>query len=171
MAEGTHLHLGLLRAWELWFQGKDIKGDNDLLWGLALIWWSRIGVAAGFLGGMVIVFDILGEERVRRYGLNLWRRWQKKSDLGWLGGPRALMIMAAYAAIVSSLALYVTIRISPNPLAWLPIIVGVAHQALLVSCLSGLLCLALSSDRAMAYIRLFALAMLVISAHFTLLTS
>ncbi|MFF0723077.1 hypothetical protein [Micromonospora sp. NPDC003816] len=53
----------LLRAW---ISGNDTSRINIL--GLSMVWWGRIGKILQFLGGLTVVFDLLGPERLRRWG-------------------------------------------------------------------------------------------------------
>lgn len=189
MAEGTHLHVGLLRAWELWLRGRDLKGDGDAMWGLGMIWWSRIGVIAGFLGGLVIVLDIVGEDRLRSYGL---ARWREKVAHAAPSGHRILIDCVVLAAALAGAAwLSVALAHLPTtpskqgalPAFPTPLPVDDPHNSASMVIAMGVLLsiaaynlleltiIALKSDRLMAYARAFALAMLVVSAHFTLLTS
>lgn len=171
MKEGAHLHLGLLKAWELWFQGKDIKGDGDFVWGLSLIWWGRIAVAAGFLGGLIIILDIIGEDRLKNFGLKRWRAWDEPGPtvLDWLADLAPLVILPGIFLAI----LWLEISLSSNPLfrdvgAALASAIA-AYLALTV--ISLFLYKVLAENKGMKYARLFALLMLVVSAHFTLLTS
>lgn len=165
MTEGTHLHIGLLKAWELWFQGRDIKGDGDVLWGAHMIWWSRLGVVSGFLGGLIIVLDIVGEDKLKEYGIRRWTKWSDNLALpilfwfGMVAGCALLWIGFALDAVKghvdrASLAMCIAGSIPP---------VGIFVYYRTVKILSR--------GRMMLFARVFALLMLLISAHFTLLTS
>ncbi|GAA3913820.1 hypothetical protein [Actinoplanes auranticolor] len=55
--------------WSSWFAGHDME-DMKLL-GMSLMWWGRLGKVAQFAGGLAVIIDILGPERVTRAGHRL----------------------------------------------------------------------------------------------------
>jgi hypothetical protein len=62
-------NLGLLEAWALWGQGKALNGMS--LWGIPMIWWGRAGKIAAFLGGLTVVLDVIGPDRIREFGVRV----------------------------------------------------------------------------------------------------
>ena len=61
--------VGLLEAWKLWFSG-DLPA-NTILWGINILWWERIGKLMQLLGAATIIADIIGPEKIRRFGTSL----------------------------------------------------------------------------------------------------
>ncbi|MGW5686469.1 hypothetical protein [Nonomuraea sp. NPDC003754] len=57
--------LSLFDAWAAWAGGIDIR--SRLLWGLEIYWWARIAKVATLIGGLIIILDIIGPERIQRY--------------------------------------------------------------------------------------------------------
>lgn len=51
-------------AWRLWFGGQQPPSDA-VLWFMSVRWWARAGKIAALLGGMTVILDILGPERLR----------------------------------------------------------------------------------------------------------
>jgi hypothetical protein len=55
-----------LDAWHGWASGQPIL-SHELL-GISILWWGRIGEIAVFLGGLTVVLDLIGPERLRAVG-------------------------------------------------------------------------------------------------------
>lgn len=53
---------GWLDAWMAWWGGKTLIGTT--LWGIPILWWGRIGKLMQFLGGLTVVLDLIGPERL-----------------------------------------------------------------------------------------------------------
>jgi hypothetical protein len=163
MLPSTHIHISLHKAWDLWFHGQDVKADGYIVWGLRLIWWGRIGVIAGFLGGLIIILDIVDEEKLKKYGV---RSLANVKERGWSGWVMAI----AYLLTI------LVINISQGWEFWKPHAIGPA--AYVATAIFAFVWITMtmafwtfSKGRQMMYARFFALAMLAISAHCTLLTS
>lgn len=164
MPETAHSHIGILEAWELWFQGKDLKAADDILWHIRLIWWGRIGVLAAFLGGLIIVLDIIGDKKLDDFA-SRWRRRIKKllhltasqiaSVAGVLLGALGVAIFTGgpYRDLLELMAV-----IAGLVLIWVFALIAAAR---LFSAKGG----------TRRFARYFALAMLIISAYCTLLAS
>lgn len=45
--------------------------STDILWGLPLFWWARIGKILQFISGLVIVVEIVGVEKVKDFSYSL----------------------------------------------------------------------------------------------------
>ncbi|MEQ4726059.1 hypothetical protein [Nonomuraea sp. B19D2] len=58
--------ISYVEAWGMWLEGKSTLG-NDLL-GLPMIWWGRFGKIRSFISGAAVIVDLLGPERLSRYG-------------------------------------------------------------------------------------------------------
>jgi hypothetical protein len=56
-----------LEAWQRWFAGQEI--DPQLrLWFMSILWWGRVGKIATFIGGLTIILDLVGAERLQSIG-------------------------------------------------------------------------------------------------------
>jgi hypothetical protein len=69
-----------------WWHGRSTLGLQ--LWGVPVLWWGRIGKLAQFAAGLVVLFDLIGAERLRAFGRqSQW--WARvlllglKFDFGW----------------------------------------------------------------------------------------
>jgi hypothetical protein len=62
----------LLHAWREWLAGHDIT--HLRVFGIEIRWWGRIGKALEFLGGLTVVIDLLGRERMEMFHATLRRR-------------------------------------------------------------------------------------------------
>jgi len=56
-----------LHAWTIWWSGRRIA-ENAIVWGVTMGWWSRYGQLAQLAGAFMLVFDIIGPDRLRREG-------------------------------------------------------------------------------------------------------
>lgn len=63
------MDVGLLDAWRHWFLGESL--DPLYLWGISIFWWGRIGKVLEFAAGLTIVAEIIGPERLRRFGRSM----------------------------------------------------------------------------------------------------
>jgi hypothetical protein len=61
--------MNLLEAWSLWLSG-DLS-SNAVLLGISILWWGRLGKLMEFVGGATIIADIIGPEKIRRFGTSL----------------------------------------------------------------------------------------------------
>ncbi|MFB9622068.1 hypothetical protein [Nonomuraea helvata] len=68
-------------AWGMWLAGKSTLG-HDLL-GLPMIWWGRFGKILSFVAGAAVVVDLVGPERLTRYGERMTRFMARRPT----GGP------------------------------------------------------------------------------------
>ena len=56
-------------TWKLWLS--DNLPADAVLWGISIFWWERIGKVMQFLGATTIVADIIGPEKIRKFGTSL----------------------------------------------------------------------------------------------------
>ena len=56
-------------TWKLWLS--DNLSADAVLWGISIFWWERIGKVMQFLGATTIVADIIGPEKIRKFGTSL----------------------------------------------------------------------------------------------------
>ena len=59
----------LLHIWGEWLNGA--VDQDDLLWGISVLWWGRIGKLMQFAAAWVLVIEIIGPERLRGWGSSL----------------------------------------------------------------------------------------------------
>ncbi|MEV8607307.1 hypothetical protein AB0383_05000 [Amycolatopsis sp. NPDC051373] len=62
----------LLHAWREWFAGHDTAQLR--VFGIAVLWWGRIGKTLEFVGGLTVVIDLLGRQRMETFHASLRRR-------------------------------------------------------------------------------------------------
>ncbi|SED59742.1 hypothetical protein SAMN04489727_8519 [Amycolatopsis tolypomycina] len=63
--------------WMRWWAGEKVDGAQ--LWGLPMLVWGRIGKGLQFAGGLTVVLDLVGPERLRAFGKRLYVvNWTKK---------------------------------------------------------------------------------------------
>jgi hypothetical protein len=70
LAEG--IMWDLLHAWREWLAGHDIT--HLRVFGIEVRWWGRLGKMLEFLGGLTVVIDLLGRERMEGFHTTLRRR-------------------------------------------------------------------------------------------------
>lgn len=61
--------VSLIEAWSIWLSG-DLP-DSALLWGISILWWERIGKLMQITGAATIIADIVGPEKIRKFGTSL----------------------------------------------------------------------------------------------------
>jgi hypothetical protein len=101
-----------LEAWSRWASGNPTLKDN-MLWGLQILWWGRIGKIAAFVGGLTLVLDILGPERLR----SALGRSVEKIKIGGGRARRLLFRLTLVAAIILGVA-QVTTRMIRGSSLW-----------------------------------------------------
>lgn len=57
--------LNYFEAWGMWWEGKSTLG-HDLFGVVSMVWVGRIGKILSFAGGLTLLLDIIGAERLRR---------------------------------------------------------------------------------------------------------
>ena len=57
--------ISYFEAWQMWMNGRSTLGND--LFGVPMIWLGRSGKIAAFVGGLAVVLDLVGTERLR-YG-------------------------------------------------------------------------------------------------------
>ncbi|MCV9389051.1 hypothetical protein [Reichenbachiella ulvae] len=63
------MDIDFIKAWELWFQGVGLT--NYRLFGVSIFWLGRIGKIIQFLGGLMVIFEIIGFTRLSKFSANL----------------------------------------------------------------------------------------------------
>jgi len=59
----------LLHLWSNWASGNSVA--NSDLWGHSVMFWGRVGKVAQFFGAMAVVAELIGPERLRKFGRSL----------------------------------------------------------------------------------------------------
>lgn len=96
--------IGYLEAWLKWSSGE--KLESYVLWGISILWWARFGKIIQFLGGFVVVLDLIGPQRLRDMA-TLTRRtgngiggeakawWRASIPIRWEDPAKAKLFLAA----------------------------------------------------------------------------
>ncbi|MGR6923104.1 hypothetical protein ACU635_53370 [[Actinomadura] parvosata] len=162
--------LGLLQAWDMWFQ--NLQVNQHTLYGWSIMALGRAGKVAAFLGGMTVVLDLVGPERLRKFGARYgdWEAFRSRR----LPLVMIVLILGIYTLMFIALA-----RRDP---AWfqrhlaLPATVLLVLQAVAVTIgfmpftVRGI-ARALEHKRAEKAIRTAGVGLLVVGFHFDLLAS
>lgn len=61
--------ISIVQAWALWLTGH--LSPHLTLWGVSIFWWGRLGKMMQFVGAVTIIADIIGPEKIRRFGTAL----------------------------------------------------------------------------------------------------
>ncbi|MEV4285697.1 hypothetical protein AB0K40_09335 [Nonomuraea bangladeshensis] len=54
--------ISYFEAWVMWLDGRSTVGND--LFGVPMIWWGRAGKIAAFAGGLTVVLDLAGPDRI-----------------------------------------------------------------------------------------------------------
>ena len=76
----TRLETSYLEAWSYWASGEKI--DDQLLWGMEILWWGRIGKVVGLISALAVVAEIIGPKRLREAGSSIRSQYNLRSS--WL---------------------------------------------------------------------------------------
>ncbi|MGI5285154.1 hypothetical protein ACQEVF_17720 [Nonomuraea polychroma] len=68
----------LLDAWRMWLDGQQIARETWNGW--PILYWGRAGKIAAFAGGLTIILDLLGPEKIAQIGLHIRRTLYRKPD-------------------------------------------------------------------------------------------
>ncbi|MFI5615445.1 hypothetical protein [Amycolatopsis sp. NPDC051903] len=90
----------LLHAWREWLAGHDTAQLR--VFGIAILWWGRLGKTLEFLGGLTVVIDLLGRTRMAAFHTTLRnRRTQLISRLRrWLAPRRKSPVRPARSRLL-----------------------------------------------------------------------
>src|SRR5262249_25606678 len=68
--KGATMHeVSLWEAWSIWLSGSSVS--DQILWGMRILWWGRLGKALGLLAGLTVLLEVIGPERLRQFGPSL----------------------------------------------------------------------------------------------------
>ncbi|MEV0387048.1 hypothetical protein [Nonomuraea sp. NPDC050643] len=162
--------ISYLEAWRMWFDGKSTVGNNLL--GVPMLWWGRTGKIGAFLGGMTVVLDVIGPERIRQFGERV-RRVDPWADLPekWLRVPS--MIIWLIGAVPFGISAYV----GGGSVEWtigVPMLVcyvAIAFAVVNPDALAKLAAMMLENPVSERILRWIAVVLLIVGFHFDLLAS
>jgi hypothetical protein len=111
-------HMSWTHAWNLWFHGHQL-GPDVRIWGLRLLWWSRIADVLAFVSGLSVVFELLGAHPLKNLGEKLIER-ARRARLMRKHAPIYAQQLNTYNDLVECLALDIRQSIGrPGPqLTW-----------------------------------------------------
>ncbi|MCK2215486.1 hypothetical protein MF672_017065 [Actinomadura sp. ATCC 31491] len=92
--------ISYFEAWSVWFDGRSTIGSELL--GLPMIWWGRFGKILSFVSGASVVVDLIGPERLSRYGDRLIRFVGRRG--AFLPGAVAGAVTAAVVLAITEVA-------------------------------------------------------------------
>lgn len=58
----------LQRAWRIWWTGQKLA-ETQQLWGISMLWWSRIGKILQVCAGLLVVIDLFSPDKLRARGV------------------------------------------------------------------------------------------------------
>ncbi|MEV4013372.1 hypothetical protein AB0J35_22985 [Nonomuraea angiospora] len=171
--------IGYLDALQMWLSGNPALQDATL-YGMSMLWWGRFGKILAFLGGMTVVLDILGPDRIREYGGRL--RAIPKSPTNrssvWAAaltalGTCAAAIMGAVVDVATGPGrerLALTVLVIGVVIAVVWVTLAVTRSKLFESTFNGIAWV-LEHRKALIWWRVVSFFALVIGFHFDLLAS
>jgi hypothetical protein len=94
--------IGLWEAIRLWFSGERL--DSYSMLSISFLVWGRIGKVASIIGGLVVILDFVGEQRLRDWGTTLQdqplRRLFTRIGESWLAAGVVLLAITQIATVV-----------------------------------------------------------------------
>jgi hypothetical protein len=171
--------LELIDAWRMWIAGQPV--DTGTLWGWPILYWGRAGKIAAFLGGLTVILDLAGPDRLREAGVHLRRLvWRKRGDPPVRRATDWLLGCALFGAAFALTVLFVEPLV--DDLTELPqllqeivlfvtFFVGVVVLTLLCTALALAMERVLNSTTPGYALRLIAVTLIVVGFHFDLLAS
>jgi len=155
--------ISYFEAWGDWFAGQQVDPQYQL-WFLNILWWGRLGKIAAFLGGLTVILDLVGPERLRR--------WGRESGTWKESLQRPTSITLSFGVAVATGAALRSLGVS----GWIaiPILVVISFPSVLVvkrivKFLIRGLADALNKESPARGIRIFAAILIGVGFHFDLL--
>ncbi|WP_431927928.1 hypothetical protein [Nonomuraea jabiensis] len=147
-------------AWQLWLQGRPTIG-YDLL-GIPMLWWGRTGKILSFVAGTVVVIDLIGVEKLSRYGERLVRFMTARVTV------RPFVVGLVSGMIAAAFVIVVTGPMGNDSLlrSWIVLAIGSATGGL-----TAVIGYALQHPRFASAARWASLGLFLIGFHFDLLAS
>ncbi|WP_327582459.1 hypothetical protein OHA25_41940 [Nonomuraea sp. NBC_00507] len=151
--------ISYFEAWGQWLQGRSTLGYDML--GMPVIWWGRFGKILSFLAGAAVLIDLVGPEKLFRYGDRLVRSMAQ--------GPLRPFIAGLFAGVIAG----VLVDVATGPMGtdsplrfWLATAAGGAAGAATV-----MIGFALQHPEFSPVARWISLGLFLLGFHFDLLAS
>jgi hypothetical protein len=139
----------LVDALQRWWSGKST--ENLMVYGFSMVWWGRFGKILQLFGGLTVILDIVGPERVKAAADNL-----RKHSENLTGGlkrlreevpPLLILLSAVGGVVLVTVGSFVVSRRLPERTerSWVDFVAGIAIlvvqllAALIVALLLGFL--------------------------------
>ncbi|WP_143168800.1 hypothetical protein [Amycolatopsis australiensis] len=171
-------------AWQVWWSGKKLD-DSTVFMQLSTVTWARIGKLLEFAGGLTVLLDLAGQDRIQQYvraatiafeGLLDWeiRRFVSFVDnfarTVWIVAE--VSMMAALATALNSQIITVTTIVLGVIVILINLLNLLTRQTMLVILLiAPALIYLLKGERTWHPVRWLAFLLFLIGFHFDLLTS
>ncbi len=173
--------ISYIDAWSLWFSGQEV--DPQLrLWFMSILWWGRVGKIAAFIGGLTVILDLVGPERLRQWGRRgvLVSRSLLSADQPAERRPRVVDMLGIGVGSLGANVLYFNV-VAPMLPEWLRLVLFVpvfifsfivaAIVAFAAIWIIGLLADELDRPAPARTIRIAAASLIFVGFHFDLLAS
>lgn len=157
--------VGLFEAWLLWWQGVDVKPMS--LHGVSMLWVGRIAKVITFVGGLTVLLDLIGPDRVRHLAGQTRRKYDTETHR-----LRYVWIVGMLTIVGSSCGILLE-TFPPARLIIMFCVLIVAVMSLVVTtplALAGIADL-LESELSERLLRWFGFGLLAVGFSFDLLTS
>ncbi|MEV6232782.1 hypothetical protein AB0L88_33455 [Saccharopolyspora shandongensis] len=98
--------MNFFEAISLWWNGQ--KLEEFTMYGWPMLYWARLGKYLQFLGGAVVLLDLIGPDRFRRSALRLrvWSRWLAKFPL-----VRIVLLFIALLSLAATMVPVVVVEL------------------------------------------------------------
>jgi hypothetical protein len=160
--------MSIVEAWSRWLEA-DADLRNSVLWGLPIVWWGRFGQIAAFLGGLVIILDIVGSEKLS----NLGKYYDGILRVYVVGAAAVIVGLVAWAALTHPYDSSDELpgEASTNP--WVVLVLLIAIPLAIGAWLgiSKVLIWTFNHDRVAFVVRVLSLSLLIMGFPFALLAS
>ncbi|GHF17890.1 hypothetical protein GCM10017786_59490 [Amycolatopsis deserti] len=93
--------IGYWDAWTVWWHGRSVASFE--LWSWPILAWGRLGKGLQFAGGLIVVLDLIGAERLRKAVISI-RRARRETLRSFRRHPVLIVLLwlagTAFAAFV-----------------------------------------------------------------------
>ncbi|MFI9847808.1 hypothetical protein ACIHFD_63100 [Nonomuraea sp. NPDC051941] len=168
--------ISYLEGWGMWLDGRSTLGND--LFGVPMVWWGRGGKIATFAGGLTVVLDLIGAERLRAAGQAMRLRRQRVRRRSLFGSEdlfnaiRGLIMLGAFVALLFGHRIKGSWAHAISFLG-AAVVCVVVYPLVFMAVQAGMAAIAATLDRPMPahWIRVAAVATVVLGFHFDLLAS
>ncbi len=164
--------VGYVEAWQLWLSGQEVDAQAAL-GPLTILWWGRLGKVLAFVGGLTVILDLVGSQRLRRLG----RERKKALVIAFYAlGPVFIIAGAGVASAMANgwLALEAVpqyLAVAIRTVSGICVLILVAYLWRLLSYLVQTFLSALDKPNPAFGIRVTAAALIILGFHLDLLAS